>query len=121
MLAPMVREAQDIAAREIAMCAPMVREAQDIAAREIAMCAPMVRGAQDIAAREIAMCAPMVREAVKLKQDLAMWHQRKETRMSAFGSGVYLPPMRAPTQAINNEVQLPTRRRIGFSPWREDR
>ena len=27
--------------------------------------------------------------------------------MSAFGGGVYLPPMRAPTQAINNEVQLP--------------
>ena len=83
------------------------------------MLAPMVRGAQDIAAREIAMCAPMIREAVRIQQLAAMWH--RQTRMglvshpvSAFGADVYLPPMRAPTQAISHEVKLPTRRRIGF-------
>ena len=36
------------------MCAPMVREAQDIAAREIAMCAPMIREAVKLK-RDLAM------------------------------------------------------------------
>ena len=62
---------------------------------------------------------PILREAARIQQLAAMWH--RQTRMggvshpvSAFGAGVYLPPMRAPTQAISHEVQLPTRRRIGF-------
>ena len=81
-----------------------------------------------------------LREAARIQDQVAVWHRQKdreqmamwrlrqkETRTSGV-MGVPLPPSmrwswvsRAPTQAISNEIQLPTRRRIGFSPWHEDR
>ena len=73
---------------------------------------PILREAariQQLAAMWYRQSKPILREAARIQQLGGVYHP-----VSAFGAGVYLPPMRAPTQAISHEVQLPTRRRIGF-------